>query len=210
MEGSEVEHTSSVASAGRPSGTRARIQRVALELFLEQGYDKTSLREISERLGVTKAALYYHFKSKEDIVASLVADSAERLEELVEWAREQPKTTEARKQIVSRYVTVSAGGRDVMRFFQENQSALKDLKTGEAMREKMMALLDVISDPGDTVVDQLRARLSLFTINFSRFAASGIDATPEVLEAAATQIANDLLDASESHRDTAASKKRAG
>ena len=44
------------------SDTRARIQRVALELFAEQGYDKTSLREIAERLDVTKAALYYHFK----------------------------------------------------------------------------------------------------------------------------------------------------
>ena len=47
------------------SDTRARIQQVALELFAEQGYDKTSLREIAERLDVTKAALYYHFKSKE-------------------------------------------------------------------------------------------------------------------------------------------------
>src|SRR5215469_16465337 len=48
-------------------GTRERIQAIALELFAEQGYEKTSLREIAERLGVTKAALYYHFKSKEDI-----------------------------------------------------------------------------------------------------------------------------------------------
>jgi len=48
--------------------TRTRIQAVALELFTEQGYDATSLREIAERLGVTKAALYYHFKSKEEIV----------------------------------------------------------------------------------------------------------------------------------------------
>ena len=46
--------------------TRAQAQKVALELFAEQGYEKTSLREIAERLGVTKAALYYHFKSKEE------------------------------------------------------------------------------------------------------------------------------------------------
>src|SRR5215470_13688163 len=47
----------------RPDGdpaegdTRTRIQRVALELFTEHGYEATSLREIAERLGVTKAAL---------------------------------------------------------------------------------------------------------------------------------------------------------
>src|SRR5262250_2582010 len=51
--------------------TRQRIQAVALELFNEQGYDKTSLREIAERLDVTKAALYYHFERKEDILVEL-------------------------------------------------------------------------------------------------------------------------------------------
>ncbi len=66
--------------------TRQRIQDVALELFTEHGYEATSLREIAERLGVTKAALYYHFKTKEDIVASLIDDRIERLEELLEWA----------------------------------------------------------------------------------------------------------------------------
>ena len=51
---------------GRRGDTRARIQQIALELFAEHGYERTSLREIAERLGVTKAALYYHFKSKEE------------------------------------------------------------------------------------------------------------------------------------------------
>src|ERR1700690_1721403 len=52
-------------------GTRSRIQAVAVELFSEQGYDKTSLREIAERLDVSKAAVYYHFKRKEDILLEL-------------------------------------------------------------------------------------------------------------------------------------------
>jgi AcrR family transcriptional regulator len=55
----------------RGDETRERILDVALELFNEQGYERTSLREIAERLGVTKAALYYHFKSKEDILLEL-------------------------------------------------------------------------------------------------------------------------------------------
>lgn len=52
--------------------TRERILEAALDLFTEQGFDKTSLREVSQRVGVTKAALYYHFRSKEEILASLV------------------------------------------------------------------------------------------------------------------------------------------
>ena len=66
------EPTDTAPRARRPRGeTRERILDVALELFNEQGYDKTSLREIAERLGVTKAALYYHFERKEDILLEL-------------------------------------------------------------------------------------------------------------------------------------------
>jgi len=52
--------------------TRQEILDAALVLFADQGYDKTSLREIAEEVGVTKAALYYHFRSKEDILLALV------------------------------------------------------------------------------------------------------------------------------------------
>ena len=52
--------------------TRAEILGVALDLFGRQGYEKTSLREIAERLDITKAALYYHFRSKADLPRALV------------------------------------------------------------------------------------------------------------------------------------------
>ncbi|HTX01804.1 MAG TPA: helix-turn-helix domain-containing protein [Acidimicrobiales bacterium] len=57
---------------GRPrTSTRERILDVALELFSERGYDQTSLREVADELGFTKAALYYHFEKKEDILLAL-------------------------------------------------------------------------------------------------------------------------------------------
>lgn len=51
--------------------TRERLLDVALELFSEKGYAETSLREIAAELGVSKAALYYHFESKADILMAL-------------------------------------------------------------------------------------------------------------------------------------------
>ena len=63
--------------------TRQRILDVAAELFVEQGYDGTSLREIAERLGVTKAALYYHFSSKDQILRALLAPGNEVIAELI-------------------------------------------------------------------------------------------------------------------------------
>lgn len=56
---------------------------MASELFSEQGYDATSLREIADRLGFTKAALYYHFQSKEQILAALLEPADELLTEFV-------------------------------------------------------------------------------------------------------------------------------
>ena len=50
------------------ASTRERILNVALDLFTEKGFDGASLREIAEQLGVTKAAIYYHFASKDDIL----------------------------------------------------------------------------------------------------------------------------------------------
>src|SRR6516165_5426796 len=85
---------------GRRGDTRARIQQVALELFAEQGYERTSLREIAERLGVTKAALYYHFKSKEDIVHSFTEDYFTRLDAVIAWGREQPANAQTAHELL--------------------------------------------------------------------------------------------------------------
>jgi AcrR family transcriptional regulator len=56
---------------GTAATTRERILDVALDLFTEKGFDKTSLREIAAELGFSKAALYYHFASKDDILLAL-------------------------------------------------------------------------------------------------------------------------------------------
>ncbi|MGH2718817.1 MAG: TetR/AcrR family transcriptional regulator [Actinomycetota bacterium] len=66
-----AETATEVATTADRGTTRERILDVALELFTEQGYDKTSLREIAERVGISKAALYYHFAGKEDMLMAL-------------------------------------------------------------------------------------------------------------------------------------------
>jgi AcrR family transcriptional regulator len=56
-----------------PAGdTRSRILEVARELFAAQGLQQTSLRQIADRLDITKPALYYHFASRDELVRSLV------------------------------------------------------------------------------------------------------------------------------------------
>lgn len=72
----------------RNADTREDIRVVAMELFAENGFEQTSLRQIAERLDITKAALYYHFPSKDELLAELARPMIEDLEAYVTGARD--------------------------------------------------------------------------------------------------------------------------
>ena len=52
--------------------TKERILRIALELFARNGYLETSMNDIAGQLGFTKAALYKHYASKQEILEKIV------------------------------------------------------------------------------------------------------------------------------------------
>ncbi|MEV4755204.1 TetR/AcrR family transcriptional regulator [Micromonospora sp. NPDC049559] len=52
--------------------TRDRLVGVALELFTGHGFAGTSLQMIADRLGITKAAVYHHFKTRDEILAAVI------------------------------------------------------------------------------------------------------------------------------------------
>jgi AcrR family transcriptional regulator len=54
--------------------TRLAIEDAALELFMEQGYHATSMRQIADRADLALGGIYNHFSSKEDIFAGIVMD----------------------------------------------------------------------------------------------------------------------------------------
>jgi AcrR family transcriptional regulator len=176
--------------------TRARIQEVAVELFTERGYEGTSLREIAERLGVTKAALYYHFKSKEDIVASLVDDYFGQVDSLVAWAKDQPRTPEVRAEILRRYLDMVADRHHVYRMLHQNQAALASLKSGndhgKLFRERMTAIVSLLADPDASLAERVRATAATATVSLCwMFFHDEVD-DPGVLRAAILEVAGEL------------------
>lgn len=74
--------------------TREKILDVARRLFTEHGYEATSLREIADELGFTKAALYYHFQSKEQILTALCEPAGEMVKELLQRLEAAPDAAE--------------------------------------------------------------------------------------------------------------------
>ncbi|MFD9879859.1 TetR/AcrR family transcriptional regulator [Streptomyces alboflavus] len=186
---------SSTGRQRRRGDTRQRIQDVALELFAEQGYEKTSLREIAERLDVTKAALYYHFKTKEDILTSIFDDLTRPIDELIAWGKEQPRTLETKRAILTRYSEILTDAAPLFRFMQENQATMRDLKTGESFKDRMLQLLDILShdDPSVPMTAQVRCFSALFTMHGGMFVLKGNDGDPEEKRKAILEVAIDLV-----------------
>jgi AcrR family transcriptional regulator len=163
----------------RRTGTRERIQTLALELFIDQGYEGTSLREIAQRVGVTKAALYYHFPTKASILASVVADISTEVDELIAWGRSQPRTVETRAELLRRVAALVRGPwRDIIRFGQANEAVMRGHDVGEELSGRLFAVLSLMIDPDASVADQLRSVLALAAVYISNVPALPPDLGP--------------------------------
>ena len=115
------------AGADPTPDTRQRILDVALDLFTEQGFDGTSLRQIAEQLGVTKAALYYHFESKDDILMALHMRLHEFGKDRCSRMGEGPVTLELWGELLDEIVDQMLGQRKIFLMHERNQAALEKL-----------------------------------------------------------------------------------
>ncbi|MET7694547.1 helix-turn-helix domain-containing protein [Streptomyces sp. NPDC005483] len=186
--------------AGRRTDTRKRAQRVALQLFSEHGYEGTSLRMIAERLDITKAALYYHYKSKEEILAAVLADFSAAVAELADWGKQQPAGPETRRELLRRYAELTAGGiTAVARFAQDNAPALRNQPLAAEVQQHVMTLFELLAGPGALSGDgdpaaSLRVRLAITALHLAGDDADRADhGGPELIDAA-LGIACDLID----------------
>jgi AcrR family transcriptional regulator len=181
----------------RRTDTREQIRAVALELFAEQGYEKTSLREIAERLAVTKVAVYYHYRTKEEILENLFSDLLGGVDEIVEWGRAQPAGPETRRAVLERYGRLIGDpperfGR-LVRFMQQSQNSIKELAVGKNMQATMRALLDLLVGAPPSVEDLLRGRLALIALHLGAFSEDQVPGDPAERQAAALRIASGLV-----------------
>ncbi|MBI3174810.1 MAG: TetR/AcrR family transcriptional regulator [Chloroflexi bacterium] len=63
---------------------REQILATAKSMFIQQGYHGLAMRQISEALGVSKAALYYHFKDKEELFLAILTSYLDDIESLLD------------------------------------------------------------------------------------------------------------------------------
>lgn len=75
------------AKRGRPGYDRRGLLDAAVSVFNESGYDATSVAVLAARLGLSKAALYHHFASKEEILETAIGEALDGLEGVLRDAR---------------------------------------------------------------------------------------------------------------------------
>jgi AcrR family transcriptional regulator len=111
------------------SGGRDAILDTSAKLFSQQGYKEVSIRDIAQACGMTNAALYYHFKNKEDLfLAMLERDHEQTLAVLREAANGPGDLRADLKQLVTCYAEVTCQRR------QSFQTLRRDLSHVENVR----------------------------------------------------------------------------
>lgn len=144
-------------------GTRTRILDIAADLFRTRGYAGTSIADIAAGLGTSKAALYYHFRSKEEILDALLADSLAVYARIAEAAATGTATGE---DLLGAFIDMVAGAGRLLTTFGDDPSVLAVLARREReyrLRESDDAIVTALA--GTTGADgagaALRARAAI-------------------------------------------------
>ncbi|GAA4916754.1 TetR family transcriptional regulator [Actinomycetospora succinea] len=150
--------------------TREAVLAAARRLFTDRGYDGTSMRDIAAEVGLTTAALYYHFPAKDAILAALAQPHRDEIDALVAWSRAQENHPGLLRETALRWVESAGQDRlDGLRLARAVHPAL----AGDGALTALTALVDDFADPADPV-DRLQVRLL-----FEAFTCAALAAAPD-------------------------------
>jgi AcrR family transcriptional regulator len=179
--------------------TRERILETALDLFIEQGYETTSLREIAERIGVTKPAIYYHFSSKEEILRTLIEPILAVQGQAADSLQIKPTRREWSERI-STLIDWMLPHRRLFELFERNQGALESLAHSSEFYEAHIAmhrrLDEYFADEATPLEDRIRVAASIGVVmsTFSFVGGEAFSETPvEELSTLLLRVINDVL-----------------
>jgi AcrR family transcriptional regulator len=158
------------APDGHPGGdqagasTRERILDVALDLFTDQGFDGTSMREIAERVDISKPAIYHHFASKEEILMALHLRLHEFGKVALERLAGQTVTLQVWASLLNEVLDQMLAQRKIFLMHERNQAALEKLHRQDHQDEHddlEQRFRRALADPSVALRDRVRMACSL-------------------------------------------------
>jgi AcrR family transcriptional regulator len=178
---------------GRRTDTRARIHGAALAAFAAHGYERTTMQQIADKLGITRPALYFHYRSKEDILASIHADLAHSVDDLITWASAQPRTRTVRQEVLRRLHGLMSGPWGTfITFAQANEAAMRNLSAAAEFGQRM-DIVGALLSPNDAIEGRLKGRLALTALFMANARAQQLGGTADARMAAAVELATTLI-----------------
>jgi AcrR family transcriptional regulator len=133
------------------SAAQTRILDAALQLIAEHAVGGTSLQMIADAVGVTKAAVYHQFKTKEQIVIALTERELGGLEEALEAAEALDHRTQARRVLLDRVIDLAVERRGAASTLQFDPVIVRLLAEYEPFQQFIQRLYGVLVD--DTAED---------------------------------------------------------
>lgn len=175
------------------TAAQTRILDAALDLFATHGVSGTSLQMIADAIGVTKAAVYHQFKTKEEIVIGVTETELTKLEDALEAAEAEDDPLRARKVLLTHVIDMAVERRSLVRVLQNDPVIVRLLGEHEPFRQFISRLYGILLDEHDDTEARISAAL------FSGAIAGGIinplvdDIDPATLRAALIQLTQRML-----------------
>ena len=143
----------------RRTPAQSRILHAALDLFADHGVSGTSLQMIADAVGVTKAAVYHKFKTKEEIVIAVAEMELATLENALEAAEAQADSVGARKVLLTEVVGMAVERRRWVRALQNDPVMVRLLGEHEPFRNLITRLYAILLNEADDTEARISAAL---------------------------------------------------
>jgi AcrR family transcriptional regulator len=143
----------------RRTPAQSRILAAALGLFADHGVSGTSLQMIADAVGVTKAAVYHKFKTKEEIVIAVAEMELATLEDALEAAEAQADSFAARKVLLTEVVGMAVERRRWVSALQNDPVMVRLLGEHEPFRKLITRLYAILLDEPDDTEARISAAL---------------------------------------------------
>jgi len=143
----------------RRTPAQIRILDAALDLFADHGVSGTSLQMIADAVGVTKAAVYHKFKTKEEIVVAVAEMEMAQLEDALEALEGQVDGVGARKALLTEVVGMAIKRRRWVRALQYDPVMVRLLSQHPPLRDLIMRLYGILVNESNDTEARISAAL---------------------------------------------------
>ncbi|MCX2946711.1 TetR family transcriptional regulator [Lentzea sp. NEAU-D7] len=139
------------------STTPERILLAARALFAERGYRATSMQAIADQIGITKAALYYHFASKDELLRHLTLPLLDELEAALGDAESAGDPEAVRWRAIEGYVDVYLRHRETLLMLVRDMTLLVQAPVADRFRAAIALANDLVCGPRRSLEARVRA-----------------------------------------------------